>query len=211
MSPEDNAPGGEPERLPEAESYTIRDLAQVKILADPLRIRILEALCRERTTKQVAELIGEKPTKLYHHVDALERVGLIRLSRTRQNRGTLEKYYLAVARSFRADSSLFREAGSEGPEADTLRAMVSTVFENTSSELTELIAAGEAERVLKEEGLLSYVELRATEEEIDRLRSDLHTLMGKVQESCCGDPPLAEGRRYRLTLAFYPLDVGKDT
>lgn len=28
----------------------------------------------ERTTKQVAERLGEKPTKLYHHVEALERV-----------------------------------------------------------------------------------------------------------------------------------------
>ena len=57
--------------------------------------------------KQVADFLGEKPTKLYHHVDALERVGLIALSRTRQNRGTVEKYYLAVARAFQADSSAF--------------------------------------------------------------------------------------------------------
>ena len=89
-------------RLPQREIYTLKDLDQVKVLADPLRIRILEALLEERTTKQVADLLGEKPTKLYHHVDALEKVGLIALSRTRQNRGTVEKYYLAVARTFRA-------------------------------------------------------------------------------------------------------------
>ena len=29
-----------------------------------------------RTTKQVAELLGEPPTRLYHHVAALERAGL---------------------------------------------------------------------------------------------------------------------------------------
>ena len=63
--------------------------------------RLLEALVLEpRTTKQVAEALGEKPTKLYHHVDALEKVGLIRLIRTQRNRGTLEKYYQSVARSF---------------------------------------------------------------------------------------------------------------
>ena len=71
----------------------LTDLEQMKVLADPLRIRILESLAiDERTTKQVADLLGEKPTKLYHHVEALERVGLIRMTRTRQNRGTLEKY-----------------------------------------------------------------------------------------------------------------------
>ena len=98
-------------RLPQREIYTLKDLDQVKVLADPLRIRILEALLEERTTKQVADLLGEKPTKLYHHVDALEKVGLIALSRTRQNRGTVEKYYLAVARTFRADLGTYHYAG----------------------------------------------------------------------------------------------------
>src|ERR1700752_5178596 len=82
--------------MPQQEAYTLEDLEQIKVLADPLRLRVLEAFGEERTTKQVAELLGEKPTKLYHHVDALQRVGLITLSRTRQNRGTVEKYYLAV-------------------------------------------------------------------------------------------------------------------
>ena len=106
----------------QAPSLTLSDVHQVKVLADPLRIRILEELCTaERTTKQVAERLGEKPTKLYHHVEALERVGLIRLTRTRQNRGTMEKYYLAVARRFKADSRIFSaaDAGS-GPEGDAL-------------------------------------------------------------------------------------------
>ena len=68
--------------------YILRDLEQVKVIADPLRVRILDCFASEpRTTKQVAELIDEKPTRLYHHVDALERVGLIRLTQTRQNRG----------------------------------------------------------------------------------------------------------------------------
>ena len=84
-------PGAGPNR-PTREVMILTELDQIKVLADPLRIRILEELGQERTTKQVADLIGEKPTKLYHHVEALERVGLIQLTRTRQNRGTLEKY-----------------------------------------------------------------------------------------------------------------------
>ena len=60
-------PSWEPEDI-----YTMTSLEQVRVVADPLRVSILEALCLEaRTTKQVAELLGEKPTRLYHHVDAL--------------------------------------------------------------------------------------------------------------------------------------------
>ena len=43
-------------------------------------MRILTALNEERTTKQVAELLHEKPTRLYHHVDALERACLVQLT-----------------------------------------------------------------------------------------------------------------------------------
>ena len=106
-------------KIPDELEYTISDLDQLKVVADPLRIRILEAFCRERTTKQVAVVIEEKPTKLYHHVEALEKVGLIRLSRTRRNRGTLERYYLAVARTFRTDSKIFNTATSPDQAKDT--------------------------------------------------------------------------------------------
>lgn len=79
-------------RAPEEEVY-LANLEQMKVLVDPRRLRILELLGdEERTTKQVAEILGEPPTRLYHHMAALARVGLIRLARTRQNRGAVEKY-----------------------------------------------------------------------------------------------------------------------
>src|SRR5262245_32807602 len=71
-----------------------RELTEMRALAHPLRLRICQALAeRPRTTKQVAALLGEPPTRLYHHVHALERAGLLKLRETRQKRGTHEKYY----------------------------------------------------------------------------------------------------------------------
>ena len=80
-------PDGSGGDLPDV--YTISSLDQVKVVADPLRVRILETIVLEpRTTKQIAEILGEKPTRLYHHVDALAEAGLIRLVDTRPVRGT---------------------------------------------------------------------------------------------------------------------------
>ena len=74
-------------------------LDQLRALAHPLRLRMLELFTEgPRTTKQVAQLLGEPPTKLYHHANALERAGLLKLSKTRQNRGAVEKWY-EVARN----------------------------------------------------------------------------------------------------------------
>ena len=187
-------------------SLTLSDLDQVRVLADPLRIRILEALCKEeRTTKQVAKLLGEKPTKLYHHVDALERVGLIRLARTRPNRGTTEKYYMAVARQFRADSRIFAAAGTGSEkEGDTLQAMISTVFERTSDEMRGLIAQGRGKEGIEEQGILSYLEIQTDRKHGRRIQARLASLLKSLEDRKAGrDKPGA--RSYRLTIAFYPI------
>ena len=186
----------------------LTDLEQVKVLADPLRVRILESLCLEElTTKQVAQKLGEKPTRLYHHVEALERVGLIRLARTRQNRGTVEKYFRAVARTFRADPSLFSTEG-EPDKADTLAAMVSTMMTRTSSELEQLVRAGH-DISSGEEALVSFTEVRADDESAEKIRKKLVEVMKEIEAMCCDEAPREGLRRYRFNLAYFPLDLSE--
>ena len=199
-------------RRPQPETYTLKNLDQIKVLADPLRIRILEAFCQERTTKQVAELLGEKPTRLYHHVDALERVGLIALSRTRQNRGTVEKYYLAVARTFRADSRVFHPNVKGKSEKNALRQMMATIFDTTAAELASLVDQGEdaTKKGLEEEGIVSFLEIHASRAQLMELRGKLQRI---VQSLAADAEDRAESGgdqgRYRLTLAYYPLDASR--
>src|SRR5690348_7684655 len=75
-----------------------RSVADLRALAHPLRLRMMELFAESpKTTKQVAELLGQPPTRLYHHVAALERAGLLLLKETRQNRGAIEKWYTSTA------------------------------------------------------------------------------------------------------------------
>jgi DNA-binding transcriptional ArsR family regulator len=188
--------------------YVLRDLEQVKVIADPLRVKILDCFASEpRTTKQVAELIGEKPTRLYHHVDALERVGLIRLTQTRQNRGTVEKYYLAVARMFQVEPGLFSAAEAPG-EASSFADLVTTMMDNTTSELRQVIDSG-VDLTSTEEGILSFAEVRVPAEQIVELRNKLMALLEELTETAAERPESDSDRRYRLTLALFPLDAEK--
>jgi DNA-binding transcriptional ArsR family regulator len=186
---------------PQAELRTLDDLKQVRALADPLRMRILTALCEERTTKQVAELLHEKPTRLYHHVDALERAGLVQLTRTRPKRGTIEKYYRSVARTFEARVSTGR--GSEASR-EAIDDVMTTAFATTSSEVSRLLEHG-AGSTLSEEGILTFLEVRATRGEIQKLRRRLHAAIAVAREE---GRPAPRDERYRLTIAFYPLETG---
>jgi DNA-binding transcriptional ArsR family regulator len=191
-----------------ADVYTISTLEQVKVVADPLRVRILETIVLEpRTTKQIAELLGEKPTRLYHHVDVLADAGLIRLVDTRPVRGTTEKYYQAVARSFRTDPDLFSRSDAGDDEARALADVATTVFQNVSEEVRDLIFSG-YDISSADDGLLSYVEVHASEDEIHALHERLLSFLTELQETCCDDEagPSDDTRRYRLSLAWYPLD-----
>ena len=189
-------------RAPEKEVH-LANLEQMKVLADPRRLRIMELLCdEERTTKQVAEVLGEPPTRLYHHVAALARVGLIRLARTRQSRGALEKYYVAIAKAFSADPKLF--TSRRGPQAAQAAATLATrILDLTAEDLRALLAQGESMEQLKEEGILSYLEVRGTPKEIKAIRAKLTKLI----ESCTkgGGESRHVGTAHRLTIAFFPV------
>lgn len=135
--------------------HTLVDLAQIRVLADPLRLRILGALVSEpRTTKQVAELLGEKPTKLYHHVQAMEKAQLVRLVDTRPKRGTVEKYYQATATLFQAGPAAFSVgAGARSPRPAG-EALLMALLETAREDLAAHFAAPGAQHDLAGGGRL---------------------------------------------------------
>jgi len=187
--------------------YTMTRLDQVKVVADPLRVRVREAFCEEAlTTKQVAESLGEKPTRLYHHVEALAKADLIRLDHTRQVRGTVEKYYRAVAKAFRADPMLFQREQEHEEGRAALADVVTAVLENTAAEARRLVLSGH-DLSSCTDGILSHLEVRASEAEIRELHDKLMALLKDLEDKCCSGEESEGQRRYRLNIAYLPLDL----
>lgn len=188
--------------------HVVTDLEQLKLLADPLRLRILEPLCREaRTTKQVAEILGESPTKLYHHIDLLEKAGLIRLEETRQKRGTLEKYYRAVAGSFRAGLEVF--SGADDAE-DSWAAMGASAL-STAVEEARSIEVG---RYPEDEPVMFVsARIQGSRSEVEEIRDRLEALLEAVTvgtESSDEDLSDTEKVDYRLVVGLFPLEPSAD-
>lgn len=80
-----------------------RDLDDLDLMAEvthPVRSTILRRLKEPRTVAQVAELLDVPITRLYHHVNRLTDVGLIRVVATRQVAAVTERRYQTVALSF---------------------------------------------------------------------------------------------------------------
>ena len=185
------------------DTHTMGRWEQVRAVADPLRFRILEAFGREpMTTKQVATLLGEKPTRLYHHVEILEQVGLIRLIKTRQNRGTIEKYYRALASEFTIDRKLLERTKGVSKATRGYESLFLSALEATLAEARETVAAKLITPVEERRNALMYRQrISGTEAELQILMNKIRGWIAKLQTT--SRRPGEE--TYSLTIAFYPL------
>lgn len=178
------------------ETHVITDLQQIKALADPLRQRILGAFVAEpRTTKQVAMLLGQPPTKLYHHVDLLEKAGLIELVETRPKRGTTEKYFQAIAHRFTVgEESLGGESGS------VIEKAFAEAFSSAQREIRRAVDCG---MLSPEENqgraILALGALRVAPDQLTELQRRIADIAKEL-----GSEKGGEREPYRLLIALYP-------
>ena len=193
----------EPARSPTRSVFTLRTLTQARVLSDPLRIRILaEFVSEPRTTKQVADRLGEPPTKLYRHVDALFDAGLLELKEERRKRGTIERYLQAVASRFEVDRSLFASAGDQDlviPPKE-LSGMVKSLFDETEREF--LTHCGDLS-ASPQSPILMRVVVRGSKKGVAKLRQKLETWLEECRELAPSDAPAEV--EYGGLIAFYPV------
>ncbi len=123
------------------EEFIIRDLDTLKVVADSLRMQILDLL-REKplTVKQLAGDLDITPTKLYYHINLMEKHGLIRVVDTRLVSGILEKRYQAAARFYRFDHHLLMPTANTGDVG--LDMMLSTVMDDVKADIKKSVGEG---------------------------------------------------------------------
>lgn len=126
-----------------AEEFVVEDLETLKVLADPLRLRLRELMAKPTTVKRVAEKLNLLPTKLYYHINLLEKYGLIVLVDTRIVSGIIEKHYQIAARTVKVSKNLL-STGTD-PEAEGLNLAIGTVLDATREELLASARAGMVE------------------------------------------------------------------
>lgn len=183
------------------DTYKISDLEQVKLLADPLKLRLLQAFAESaKTTKQAAVELDENVTKLYRHVDALHDAGLLVVVDEKQKRGTVERTFRAVAQRFEADHTLFSARhGTAGTDA------VREMLRISEAEILDVLAnAGDEE---DEKAILMRIRGRATPEKIAELRTSLAAWLESIPDYDEGDEGEADdARQIGGLIAFYEIE-----
>ncbi len=128
------------------DEHIITDLETLKVISNPLRLQILERIglaCETdtlTTVKQLSEALDLPPTKLYYHVNLLEKHDLIRVAETRVVSGIIEKHYQVRAKRLRANmdisqgSKINRDEGME-LVLSSIKSMFDTVHGNVEKSL----------------------------------------------------------------------------
>lgn len=182
------------------DTYKINDLEQIRLLADPLKLQLLQAFAESaKTTKQVAAELSESVTKLYRHVDALHDSGLLEVVEEKQKRGTIERTFRAVAQRFEADHSLFSdEAGQNGADAvrETLRI--------SEAEILSVLANASDDEDDDEQAIIMRIRGKASPEKIAELRATLKEWIDSVLN--CDQSPTDDAKEIGGLIAFYEID-----
>lgn len=187
--------------------YIIRDREILKILADPLRNQILEAIMDEQlTVKQVADRLGLAPSKLYYHINLLEQHGLIEVVETRMVANMVEKHFKAKFDEIEVDPALLSTSTDEGKEV--VNTLIMSTIDTTRDDLLRSL---QARYFQLEQGapadprqvILNRLTGNIPDDRVDEFIERIHQLLKDFSEAVSG-PTRSGTKPYAMTVAFYP-------
>jgi DNA-binding transcriptional ArsR family regulator len=123
------------------EILVVTDLATLRIVSEPTRLRLLELLHDGPTTvKELAAALGVPPTRLYYHMKLLEDHGIVRVESTRIVSGIVEKTYAATASRLSLDRSVLSPGTT--PREESVEALLAFVVDGARAEIRRGVARG---------------------------------------------------------------------
>jgi DNA-binding transcriptional ArsR family regulator len=185
----------------------VEDLETLKILADPMRNQILEILAPEKLTiNQMAKKLGLSPSKLYYHINLLEKYGLIQEVDSIVKANIIEKVYWISAYECKMDHDLCNFSTPEGQES-TMTVMVTPIDSTREDMIRSLEARATALNQGAEEhprDVVIYRELRKMSDQAadafsERIKEVLDDFEDYEEDGESEDIHVRA-----LTVAFYP-------
>jgi DNA-binding transcriptional ArsR family regulator len=187
-----------------ADELIIDNLDTLKVIADPLRKRIVSLFDKPKTVKSVAQELSTTPSKLYYHVNLLEEHGLLRVTDTRIVSGIIEKHYQIAAQSFRVKPGLLSPIQDDDENLNTL---LTNMLDYTKEEIRASVRAGMIrfgdDAPLHKKLYLTFSDSLITEEQAiefsQRLQALVHEFAGiDIEEGTPG------AQQYVIQFAMFP-------
>jgi DNA-binding transcriptional ArsR family regulator len=189
------------------DTFVISRLDHLRALADPIRLRVVDALTeREGTVGTLAQELGEPPSRLYPHVDLLLETGLIEVARRIPRRGAEQRMLRAVARDYVLDRTIFGASKQRQLSIETMVEVARSMLAGATDDLTEGVRSGSLDPakpgrnfLIEGKTVLLYPEAFAS------LSAEVAAALNRA-EARGGTGRKA---RYRFVVTAYPADLAE--
>ena len=181
-----------------ADVFEIDDARTLEMLADPLRLELLEHLYQPASVSEVAEVLDVPRTRLYHHVRLLEQAGMIKVVRTRQRGAIPEKIYQVTAKDFRPSARFLAESRPR----QVIAAIVDSLLSFTRMDITRSFTEGRfafGERTEHRRAMLSRNLVMLSPGRLHTFLAELQGLIDRYD-----DQPDPDGEPVAIVALVYP-------
>lgn len=139
------------------------ELSREKALLDPTRLKMVMHLSTPRTVKQVADRLGVSYRRLYHHMQVLEKAGIVEQVNVPHRRSVAERYYRV-----REDQLLVSPQDTGASLSDT-QLLAQQIATTTCNELTGVLQRQQ------------HFQLRVARFEIHCHPEDRHDMLQRIE------------------------------
>jgi predicted ArsR family transcriptional regulator len=195
---------------PLKDEFLVDNLELVKVIAHSIRLNILQSLKIPKPVKKIAKTLNLPATKLYYHINLMEKHGLIQVVETNIVSGIVEKKYQVVARNYRIDNRLLTD---ELTGTEDFARMIGAIFDTTRAEIQRMAQQTRQNPLNNPDdeaaGILWRSTLRLTQEQYvefyQRLKLLLEEMASLNREEEYEVTAVSNQNLYGITIAYYPI------
>lgn len=116
----------------------LQSLAELKAISNPYRMAILKLFGvvpdEPLSGKMIAERLGEPTSKIHYHLKELEKIQVIRIVKTKEINGILEKFYLPTAKNI----TIHKDLLSSEVKNSALVELLFDLLDHTKNQLLQI-------------------------------------------------------------------------
>lgn len=184
-----------------ADELVLDELDLIAELTQPTRSTLLHRLRSPRSAAELADDMRVPVTRLYHHLNRLEELGLIKVVATRRSGAKTERRYRIASNGFRIDP-----AAARGRAPHEVAAALGTMFDVAKSELRNEIESGTLDpEHIEGTATIGFLGLSLTPEQRLALLQRLQQLLVEFTAIDEGNLLNPDASRFRVVLAGFPI------
>lgn len=182
------------------DELVLDDLDLIAELTHPTRSSLIHRLRTPHSAAELAEQLDVPVTRLYHHLNRLEQLGLVRVVATRRSGSKTERRYRNVARGFRVEPDVVR-----GRQPEDVATAMGALFDIAKHDLRREFTLGTlSPETFEQRAAIALLGLSLRPEQYESFITRLRTLIDEFASIDDGklDP---DSTRVRLFVAGFPI------